>query len=131
MLVALGVLFLLFNIPLFQRTILGETDEDPGEIGARQLVPWLLVVALFPVVTYAVGAYFGERDGIVDVGLQAYVAVCWFPVVKVFLVGKRALARRSADEEPPLIRLFTFLLLLLFAGLIGNAVWVLMRLTLR
>ncbi len=126
MLVALGIVFLLLNIPLFQRTILGETDEDTLEIGPRHLIPWLVVLAIFPGITYACAEFFGDRNGLIDVMLQAYVAACWFPVVGVFLVGKRAVSRRSPDAVPPHVQLFTFLLLLLFGGLIGNAVWVLL-----
>jgi hypothetical protein len=33
--VALGVVFLLLNIPLFQRAVLGETDDEQTDIGAR------------------------------------------------------------------------------------------------
>jgi hypothetical protein len=58
------------------------------------------------------------------------VVACWFLVVMIFLVGKRASARTSPDKPPPLIRVFTFLLLMLFGGLIGYAVWVLLRLVL-
>src|SRR5271154_1056162 len=108
MMVALGVLFLLLNVPLFQLIVLGETDDEEAQIGARQVVPWLAVLTVFPVISYLCGQHFNDPNGIVDVSLQAFVAVCWFPVVKVFLVGKRAAAQRSIDEPPPLIRLFTF-----------------------
>jgi hypothetical protein len=129
MMLVLGILFLSFNIPLFRRAILGEVDDDQPEIGAGHFIPWLVILAIFPAITYGVGTYFADKNWIVDVMLQAFVAVCWLPIVKIFLVGRRAVNRSFNDGPPPLIRVFTFFMLLLFGGLIGNAVWLLLRIS--
>jgi uncharacterized membrane protein len=129
MMVLVGVVFLLLNVPPFWLAILEEMRGFPVRISRWQVIVWLVVITAFPAVTFQLGQTLGDAHVLVDVALQGYVVLCWFPVLGVYLLVLRATDIPEVGDPDQYGKLFTVLLVLLCAGLLGVLVWLLLRLS--